>query len=160
MSDVAAAVVKTTKQATSVKPSNPLIQFSIGGVGSAAGIWVFSKVYGFMGSRFPALMNSQYSKPLAKAATALVMYSFGNLKSVRKIPLARTFFFGSGIGIFGSMVSDYVITKVAPVLGKAKSSLPSTGGKLASKAPTAPNRHILKARSSGISRMSGKIFGV
>lgn len=111
MTTVAGTIKQTAGDVTSLSEKNPLLKYGVGGLGSAAGYWIFIKIWNWVAEKYPNMVVSTYAKPIAKTVVAVVMYMLSRYPKISKIPFAESFFTGAGIGIFGSMVVDFVVAK-------------------------------------------------
>ncbi|WP_371803356.1 hypothetical protein [Candidatus Lokiarchaeum ossiferum] len=161
MSEIVDKVVKTTKQGLNTNPKvNPLFQWAFGGLGSWGGNFLYGKAMDFLTAKFPSLFSNKYAQPISKAVIALSLYGVSKVKQIRKVPFMSSMIFGAGIGIFGTMVSDWAVGTASGYIGKSEGSSIGTGKKIAAQAPRAPTAQMASAQNSGISRFKGKIFGV
>jgi len=106
------AAKEAGKEMMSFSEDNPLLAWGIGGLAAAGGIWLFTKVSNFLTTKFPSLATKSWFRPIAKAATAIGLYMLSKTSFMKNIPFLTPAVFGAGVGIFGSMVSDFVISKI------------------------------------------------
>jgi len=130
---VQTAAKKTVADVTKVDKANPLVKWSVGGIGSAVGIWLYTKIYRYLNEKYPDFLSDfEYKKPLLKTITALLLYFMSQIKQIKNLPLAPEFFFGAGVGVFGSMVVDFVVEKYDAYGGdEVKTNKGTTQGSLA-----------------------------